>query len=327
MKSSASVSFDDLVRQLAHQIWQTRGCPHGSDQQDWFAALAIVNALTDARSNAPAEFFHCFTRPNERKTADENLRDAFDTLKLMLDMGILLTPEQLSFNKQGPVTQSRLSLAFIHPHELFLHSKKFGPFALRMQPYEAMVGVFGASPVWYIPSVLKEGFDSDLFEHGTELFAGLARLQHWLEEMEHDPARSEQRHEPHRTSRLVARLLYPTHYEPSTKIRDIYYMQREWRIIRRESDLDKLANLNEGEKSNLMKHNARFFGGKVTVWSESDKARVDQPRIDATWKLNAKFSEVVSEILVPNIMVDAVRALNPGVPVGRSDQYCYGFHE
>lgn len=163
-------TFDDLVRQLAHCLWKSRGCPSGSDQHDWFAALSIVNGILSAQSETPSVFFHCFTR-------SRSIDDAFDTLRLMLDIGILLTPEQLTFYPSPNVAQSRLSLAFIPPHELFRHSLRFGPFALKMAPYTTLVGNFGASPVWYIPSFIKKDTGVNMFQHGAEVVEGLAKTQ------------------------------------------------------------------------------------------------------------------------------------------------------
>lgn len=32
------------VAALAYRLWQDRGCPHGSDQEDWFQAARILRA-------------------------------------------------------------------------------------------------------------------------------------------------------------------------------------------------------------------------------------------------------------------------------------------
>ncbi len=38
------------VAELAYQLWKARGCPHGSDQEDWFLAEGI---LKSRRENQP----------------------------------------------------------------------------------------------------------------------------------------------------------------------------------------------------------------------------------------------------------------------------------
>jgi hypothetical protein len=35
---TAAVVTEDSVRDRAHELWMMRGCPIGSDQQDWFDA-------------------------------------------------------------------------------------------------------------------------------------------------------------------------------------------------------------------------------------------------------------------------------------------------
>ncbi|WP_437953523.1 DUF2934 domain-containing protein [Sorangium sp. So ce296] len=314
-------TFDDLVRQVAHSLWQSRGCPIGSDQDDWFTALSIVNGIVNARSEGPSAFFHCFTR-------SRNIDDAFETLRMMLDIGILLTPEQLTFYPSPRVTQSRLSMAFIPSHELYRHSLRFGPFALKMASYATLAGDFGASPVWYIPSFIKKDTGANMFEHGAEVAEGLAKTQQWIHDMRNDPLRADERHEPHRIMRLCLRLIYPTHYKDSTDIRDLYFLQREWRIIRRDSQLNRCIELNHAERNRLLKHNPSFFGADVSVWSESAGAMVAKPRVDATFKLDVSFADVVSEIIVPGSVTRRVKdELKPPVPIVEAERYEYGYHQ
>ena len=37
---------EDAVAILAHQLWEKRGCPIGSDQDDWFQAEKQLKART-----------------------------------------------------------------------------------------------------------------------------------------------------------------------------------------------------------------------------------------------------------------------------------------
>lgn len=64
--------------------------------------LSIVNGVISTQSETPSAFFHCFTR-------SRSVNDAFETLRLMLDIRILLTPEQLTFYPSPTVTQSPMS--------------------------------------------------------------------------------------------------------------------------------------------------------------------------------------------------------------------------
>jgi hypothetical protein len=305
---------EELLRKLAHRLWESRGCKLGEPERDWYEAQSLVGAIEDARSKSPPAFYHCFSRG-----ADE--RRSLATLRLILDVGILLTPEHLQPHGLPGVTQCRLSLAFIQAHELCAHAKKFGPFALEMAPFEDMVGRFGASPVWYIQSFIKEDGGEDLFRHGADLLKGLHHLQDWIHSKQSDPTR----HEPHRVSRLYMRLLYPTHYRDSTNIEDIYYLQREWRVVRRDTALDELTALTDEEKRKLLAHDKRFFEGAVPVWSEETGRMVNVRRVDATSKMRASFRELVRSILVPRDMVAEVRALSPGVPVLDMERFEFGF--
>jgi Protein of unknown function (DUF2934) len=43
-----SFSHDDLAS-LAYELWQARGCPNGSSEEDWFRAAEELRARTKAR--------------------------------------------------------------------------------------------------------------------------------------------------------------------------------------------------------------------------------------------------------------------------------------
>jgi hypothetical protein len=45
--SSSFLEHTEIV-ELAHQMWQARGCPEGSPQQDWFDAAAQIRARLSA---------------------------------------------------------------------------------------------------------------------------------------------------------------------------------------------------------------------------------------------------------------------------------------
>ena len=51
-KASALIS-ETAVAERAHQLWQARGCPNGSDQEDWFQAEKELKQKAGlAQSNA-----------------------------------------------------------------------------------------------------------------------------------------------------------------------------------------------------------------------------------------------------------------------------------
>ena len=313
------MNFDTLVQELAYGLWERRGRPHGTDQKDWFDALALANAITNARSSTPPAFFHCFTRSQDPD-------DAFGTLRLMLNVGILLTPEQLKFRARPYVTQTRLSLAFIPPHEVAHHARAFGHFALRLRCFREVVGKLGAFPVWYVPYATKEDNTPSVSEHGAKLLEWMAKLQRWIHDMRNDPAREAQRHEPHRTTRACLRLLYPTHYEHTMELNKLHFLQREWRIVRwDDSDLDRFAELTDAERNEVLQHNRKFFSADVEVWSDEKNDMAKVRRVDSTYKLKAAFSDVVAEVLVPDSMIAKVKALNPGGPVSSINQHQFGF--
>ncbi|MGH7272449.1 MAG: hypothetical protein ACREJ3_18630 [Polyangiaceae bacterium] len=243
----------------------------------------------------------------------------------MLEVGVLLTPERLEFAAGPKVTQSRVSLAFIRPDELFRHSTKFGPFALEMAPYEELVGKFGAAPVWYVESYFKQGSETDLFPHGTDLVLGLQALQKWIQD--HEERNDDTRHEPHRITRLAMRLLYPTQRKDSTAAEDLYYLQREWRIIRRDKG-EKIVSLTEDQKKKVSAHAPDFFTNQtetMPVWSDDAKGIVTVQRIEATYRIDAPFPELVRRLLVPTAMIDRVNALGPRVPVESIERFEFGF--
>jgi hypothetical protein len=49
--TAANVNKDAIVA-LAYQFWQERGCPTGSDQEDWFRAESELKALKRQLTNA-----------------------------------------------------------------------------------------------------------------------------------------------------------------------------------------------------------------------------------------------------------------------------------
>jgi Protein of unknown function (DUF2934) len=37
-RNASAIVSEDAITALAYQLWQDRGCPTGSDQEDWFRA-------------------------------------------------------------------------------------------------------------------------------------------------------------------------------------------------------------------------------------------------------------------------------------------------
>jgi len=46
----AEASFREQVALLAYQLWQQRGCPEGSPDEDWFLAENALKAQVDEGS-------------------------------------------------------------------------------------------------------------------------------------------------------------------------------------------------------------------------------------------------------------------------------------
>jgi hypothetical protein len=42
-KVNENVSLEEQIAQRAHELWQSRGHEHGSDQADWFRAEREIN--------------------------------------------------------------------------------------------------------------------------------------------------------------------------------------------------------------------------------------------------------------------------------------------
>ena len=42
--NGASNPEHDSIAALAHQLWLARGCPHGSDQDDWYLAESMLKS-------------------------------------------------------------------------------------------------------------------------------------------------------------------------------------------------------------------------------------------------------------------------------------------
>jgi hypothetical protein len=55
--TAATVSASEIAR-VAYQLWQERGCPIGSDQEDWYRAEAMVENAVVATCEEP------FRRPS-----------------------------------------------------------------------------------------------------------------------------------------------------------------------------------------------------------------------------------------------------------------------
>ena len=54
-ESASAVSEPDResVATIAYQLWLARGCPHGSDQEDWFLAETILKNRAEEASAPP----------------------------------------------------------------------------------------------------------------------------------------------------------------------------------------------------------------------------------------------------------------------------------
>jgi hypothetical protein len=48
----------DEIAALAYQLWEARGCPMGSDEEDWFHAVKELRSRAIAHSNKPGAETH-----------------------------------------------------------------------------------------------------------------------------------------------------------------------------------------------------------------------------------------------------------------------------
>jgi hypothetical protein len=102
-------------------------------------------------------FFHSFPYPNGNLDVKEMKKKGIKILNSMVDIGFLLTPEKIEWNKhlntndKLNVNQKRFCMTYIEPSELEEHTKKFGIFSLQFD--ERVIENLGAMPVFYVPSV------------------------------------------------------------------------------------------------------------------------------------------------------------------------------
>jgi len=47
-----TITNDDAIRTLAHELWLKRGCPIGSPEEDWFQAERALGVLNKSRTTA-----------------------------------------------------------------------------------------------------------------------------------------------------------------------------------------------------------------------------------------------------------------------------------
>ena len=50
----------DEIAAVAYRLWLERGCPHGSDQEDWFRAEALLETALVVKGEAPSEVLDDF---------------------------------------------------------------------------------------------------------------------------------------------------------------------------------------------------------------------------------------------------------------------------
>jgi hypothetical protein len=308
-------SSKSATEHLAYRLWESRGRPIGDAERDWFEAQRLVHDVAVEYAHSTPEFYHCFTR---KGGSEEALR----TLRLMLDIGILLTPERIEFGDERCFTQVRLSLGLLRDHELCSHADKFGCFALRLAPYLDVAAKLGAMPVWYFHQFFRKLGHGDGFRHGAELIRLLREAQRWIHSKQND----NERHESFAFTQAAARLMYPTQFT-DTAIEETYFLQREWRVIRwGNTSLGRVTELSDSDREKLLSHNPELFSKrKFPVWSDEKHQMTEVTMIETTYKLSLPLQDVVKEILVPPSLVMDVNAMNPGVPVRSWHEFRYGW--
>jgi hypothetical protein len=136
--------------------------------------IPMVTDLTPRRY-----LYHCFPRRHRR---DETGQKALAALRLMINHGLLLTPEIEKWrdSKMTPgtaedyqVVSRRCCFTDLAEHELPRHMETFGTFALEFEP--SVLRDLGAVPVFYVPQM-----DGISYGPGPALVTQLAHVQDML---------------------------------------------------------------------------------------------------------------------------------------------------
>ena len=130
-------------------------------------------------------FYHSFPRRGSKGSSERGLA----ILSSILESGLLVTPELISFNEsledgtssaEAVIQQKRICFTELPPKELPSHAETFGTFALEwdLQTLRQM----GACPVFYVPIVGSSG--EDLSGVGAAMLTRLGEAQTILERLQ-----------------------------------------------------------------------------------------------------------------------------------------------
>lgn len=124
----------------------------------------------------PHSLFHSF--PRRTRTSSEELNVGLKTLCSLVDIGLLLVPERITFPAAFPsdekgqssgtsIVQLRACFTLLGEAELLSHSAEFGAFAIECE-VEALRRL-GAVPVFYIPQPTTTGESAGFSVLGNDL--------------------------------------------------------------------------------------------------------------------------------------------------------------
>jgi hypothetical protein len=183
-------------------------------------------------------FYHCFPR-RPGQTPLETRDQGLATLRLMLELGLLLVPERQSI-KGIELTQGRMCFTALHPRELWNHSLQFGSFAIEFSA-EGFLSL-GGLPAIYLPE--RDTGEYDLSDAGARFIHGLGYVREVLlalkDSKSPDVLNPVQAVLKNRTDLanlawvpvIAQNLFYPVDSAKHVKVGKLgYYSQREWKII------------------------------------------------------------------------------------------------
>jgi hypothetical protein len=185
-----------------------------------------VNTAKILGENAMQDTFFYHSFPSRFiKEYDEAIEKGYKTLESIVDIGLLLTPEEVNWESHlGPIgavrlriRQKRISFTFLEEKDIRDHMIKWGPFSLVFS-FDS-IRALGAMPLFYVPCVRNSSSDSAL--PPQVMIGRLWRAWQILGLLDSNCLAG---------IRGLFGLLYPTEYGKEKEEKLGNYKLREWRI-------------------------------------------------------------------------------------------------
>jgi len=243
-------------------------------------------------------FYHSF--PSRFiKEYDEAIEKGYKTLESIVDIGLLLTPEEVNWESHlGPIgavrlriRQKRISFTFLEEKDIRDHMIKWGPFSLVFS-FDS-IRALGAMPLFYVPCVRNSSSDSAL--PPQVMMARLWKAWQILELLDSNCRAGIQG---------LFGLLYPTEYGKKEEEKLANYRLKEWRItgnslnVLFDQKLVEEYELEHAERLELKNFDQCFFCEKT---------------LHETWKIrNFTKKHILTyaeKILVPKMAVDRTESI------------------